>query len=400
MGWEDYSRLFDDLLPNVLMEEMPETCYWPSSPHSPKGNREHHLNPACGDSHLWGVWHERKPFEWYRTRHDRFCSEFGFQSFPQPSVIAEKTLYEDRNITSYIMEHFQRSGIGNSTIIHYMLDWFCLPSSFESTVWLSQILQGMAVKYGVEHWRRSMPRTMGTLYWQLNDMWMGPSWSSLDWKGNWKALHYMTKKFYAPLLISGVESVSPGERAVQGNSNSQQNVTIHITNDHRNAVTGTVRWTISDLHGRDLASDEFDVTTAERTSKDVMTLSVSKYVESHSSRNLLVWLELFVEGKLVSDNMVLLCRPKHLELERPAISVATESTDKENTHLVTLSTNVPALYVWLEVPGATDPATTSFEDNFFHLHPQRPYTMQVTCSDVSKLVVKSLANTFGSFSDQ
>jgi beta-mannosidase len=298
------------------------------------------------------------------------------------------------------MEHFQRSGIGNSTIIHYMLDWFCLPTSFEGTVWLSQILQGMAVKYGVEHWRRSMPRTMGTLYWQLNDMWMGPSWSSLDWKGNWKALHYMTKKFYAPLLISGVELVSPGERAVLGNSDSKQTVTIHVTNDLRQAVTGTVRWTISDLKGKTIASDEFDVTTPERTSRDVQTLNVSKYVENHGSRNILVWLEFFVEGKLVSDNMVLLCRPKHLELERPTIRVTSEPTDQENTHSVTLSSDVPAMYVWLEIPDATDPSTCSFEDNFFHLHPQRPHTIQVTCPDISKLVVKSLANTYGSFHDE
>ena len=64
-------------------------------------------------------------------------------------------------MTSYIMEHHQRSGIGNSTIIHYLLDWFRLSTSFDGTLWLSQILQGMAMKYAVEGWRRNMPRSMG-----------------------------------------------------------------------------------------------------------------------------------------------------------------------------------------------------------------------------------------------
>ena len=63
----------------------------------------------------------------------------------------------------------------------------------------------MAIKYAVEHWRRNMPRTMGTLYWQLNDCWPGPSWSSIDSLYRWKALHYMAKRFYAPLMISGLE---------------------------------------------------------------------------------------------------------------------------------------------------------------------------------------------------
>ena len=103
------------------------------------------------------------------------------------------------------MEEHQRSPIGNTTIIHYMLDWFRLPGKFEDLLWTSQVLQGLAIKYAVEHWRRSMPRTMGTLYWQLNDCWPVASWSSIDYYGRWKALHYMAKRFYAPLLITGLE---------------------------------------------------------------------------------------------------------------------------------------------------------------------------------------------------
>jgi beta-galactosidase/beta-glucuronidase len=73
------------------------------------------------------------------------------------------------------------------------------------TLWLSQILQGMAIKYAVEHWRRSMPRGMGTLYWQLNDCWPVASWASIDYHGRWKALHYMARHFFAPVLVSGLE---------------------------------------------------------------------------------------------------------------------------------------------------------------------------------------------------
>ena len=103
------------------------------------------------------------------------------------------------------MEYHQRSGIGNATIMHYLLAWFRLPGSTWGMIWASQILQAEIIKYAVEHWRRNMPRTMGALYWQLNDIWPGPTWSSLDYQGHWKALHFAARRFYAPLLISGVE---------------------------------------------------------------------------------------------------------------------------------------------------------------------------------------------------
>ena len=110
---------------------------------------------------MWDVWHGRQPFEWYRDQYHRFCSEFGFQSFPHPTLIATFTELEDCNITSYIMEHHQRSPIGNSAIIDYMLSWFQLPAGFENMVWVSQILQAQAIRYAVEHWRRNTPRCMG-----------------------------------------------------------------------------------------------------------------------------------------------------------------------------------------------------------------------------------------------
>ena len=158
MSWEDYSRLFDDLLPKLTAQLDPETDYWPGSPHTPYENRYYWNDPRWGDAHIWDVWHGMKPFEFYYSCFHRFNSEFGFQSFPEPQSVRAITEPDDRNITSYIMELHQRSPNGNSKIMHYMLDWFRLPTSFEMTLWLSQILQGMAIKYAVEHWRRTMPR--------------------------------------------------------------------------------------------------------------------------------------------------------------------------------------------------------------------------------------------------
>lgn len=374
LSWADYALLWDDLLPKLVAELAPQTAYWPGSPHSPIGDRNDHMNPNAGDTHLWAVWHGKQPFEWYHTRPDRFVSEFGFQSFPEPSTVYEFTLPEDRNITSYVMEHHQRSYIGNGTIIQYMLDWFRLPTSFESLLWLSQILQGMAMKYAVEGWRRNMPRSMGALYWQLNDMWPAPSWSSLDWKGNWKALHYMARRFYAPLLLTGVEDQAGGT------------VQVHLTNDQRAVGAGTVEYVVTNARGKVLEQGDFAASVAAGSTAIVGTVDARRWLESHSARDVLVWLSLRVGDAVISEDVVMFARPKHLELAKPTISVSAQQVG-EGTFDVTLTTDAAALYVWLELPGA------KFSDNFVHLRPGATKTIRVTAADVTDLKARSLIDT-------
>jgi beta-mannosidase len=382
MSWADYEKLFDGLLADIVRELDPQTAYWPASPHTPCGDRENHSNPDCGDTHLWAVWHGRQPFEWYRTRPDRFCSEFGFQSFPEPRICYEFTEPQDRNITSYVMEHHQRSYIGNSTIIHYMLEWYRLPTTFESMVWLSQILQGMAMKYAVEHWRRNMPRTMGTLYWQHNDMWPAPSWASVDWRGNWKALHYMAKRFYAPVIVSGLEDTTANT------------IAIHVTSDSGEILNGTIIWKVTDSAGTELGTDEVSAKIAPRANTHIDTLDVSEFVAANGVRDVLVWLELHVGDTLVSENLVLLSRPKHMTLCNPAIHADVQETN--GGFDVTLTAQHPALYTWLELEQAA-----SYSDNFVDLQSGQSRTIHVTPSvpmskDVfsKSLKVQSLYDTF------
>lgn len=377
MSWADYGRLFDELLPSLVRELDPQRAYWPGSPHSPLGDRADHRNQTCGDTHLWDVWHGKQPYEWYRTRFDRFVSEFGFQSFPEPATVEEFTLPDDRNVTSYVMEHHQRSAIGNSTIIHYLLDWFRLPTSFDSTLWLSQILQGLAMKYAVEHWRRNMPVTMGTLYWQHNDMWPAPSWASLDWKGNWKALHYIARHFYAPLLVSGVEDVT------------RSTVEIYVTSDLNEPVSGTVVCTVTDLNGRILDENTYPVQIAPRSNMLVQTLGGIR-----PAREVMVWLELHVDNAVVSNNLLTMSRPKHLALPSPVYQVDISPLDNGRA-VAMVNVDVPAMFVWLELPGAR------FSDNFIHLRAGRPAFIEFDLPDGMSVVeagqrlsVRSLVDTY------
>ncbi len=387
MTWDEYTYLFDDVIGRIVKEHDPERAYWPSSSHSPLGDRKDPNNPTCGDAHLWEVWHGRQPFEWYRTCEHRFNSEFGFQSFPEPLVVKSYTAPEDRNITSYIMEWHQRSQIGNDAIIQYMLSWYQLPTSFDMLLWLSQILQGMAMKYAVEHWRRSMPRGMGTLYWQLNDCWPVASWSSIDYYGNWKALHYMAQDFFAPLLISAVEDQESGT------------VEVHVTNDLLEPVSGVIRWTLTDTSGKILAANTLvHSKIAAGANTKVCLLDFADHLKEEGGRRLLVWLELLVSNEVVSHNLVYFSRPKHLELYDPELTAQVKILP-HGSFAVTINAKHPALWVWPEIEGVE----ATYSHRFLHLmpdravevhvHPERAMSLQ---EFEQKLKLYSLVNTYRS----
>lgn len=170
------------------------TFYWPSSPSS-GGNFKDPDSDDVGDRHYWDVWHGEKPFSDYENYYFRFCSEFGFQSFPCKKTIDTFTLPKDRNIFSEVMESHQKNGSANAKILHYIAENFLYPKDFESLIYISQVLQAIAIKSGVEHWRRNRGRCMGAIYWQLNDNWPVASWASIDYFGRWKALQYFRDIF-------------------------------------------------------------------------------------------------------------------------------------------------------------------------------------------------------------
>jgi beta-mannosidase len=271
-----------------------------------------------------------------------------------------------------------------------------MPVGFENTLWLSQILQGMSIKYAVEHWRRMMPRGMGTLYWQLNDMWPVASWSSIDYHGRWKALHYMARHFFAPVLVSGVEDVAKGT------------VDVHVTSDLLQPVSGTVKWTVTDVEGRQLLTGRRKLRAAAQSTRKVETLKLRDLTEQHEKRGLLVWLELDVPGQPVSRNMVFFARPikrprifsprpKHLVLSRKPGIAAKIARKAGGAFEVTLTTKRPALWVWLEIDGVD----ARLSDNFFHLRPGSAQVVTVRPARVlsvselrRRLIVRSLVDTY------
>ena len=301
----------------------PDRTYWPSSPCCGPGDfGDAWKDDSKGDMHQWDVWHENAPFEKYYEYKPRFCSEFGYQSFPSPEVaasfcaISRSQSFVPRSPNPDFEWHQKNDG-GNERIRNTMLRYFGSAKDFESELLLSQFQQAMAIETAVDAWRVEMPRCMGTLYWQLNDNWPVASWSSLEYGGKWKPLHYAAKRFYAPARVvakpDGTFAAINGDKVEAG------------------ADVKAEYWT---YQGR-------------RTSKES---AVAKFA---------------VVSFRGATNVVHFARYRDLPLEKPKITAVIEGEK------VTLTSDMPAFFVWANVRGVKG----EFDDNCIALLPGRPRTL-------------------------
>jgi len=353
---EAYDRFFHHTLPAWCADEDPDHAYWPSSPssdtpfESPNGQQQ-------GDAHYWDVWHGRKPFTAYRDQYPRFMSEFGFQALPPLETIRTYAGEADSNMTSYIMEMHQKNASGNSLMVGQMLDTFRLPKDFASLVYLSMALQAEGIRYGVEHWRRHPDRVAGILYWQLNDCWPVASWSSLDYFGRWKALHYAARRFYAPVMLS----IEDGPRE-QG---------VYVTNDRFAPWEGTVRWSLETLAGEALTSGQAPVRAAPQSATQVCLLDFSEQISEDNVRTVVFVAELWQGEDLVARQTAAFAPIKHLSLPDPALTVDLRS--EPGQLIVGLTSRSLALLVEISLTGAD----VVFSDNYFNLPAGR--TIWISC---------------------
>jgi len=351
-----YDKFFHHTLRAWCQAEDPDHSYWPSSPssgtpfESPNGQIQ-------GDAHYWDVWHGRKPFTAYRDQYPRFMSEFGFQALPPLATIRTYADEADWNMTAYIMESHQKNASGNSLMVGQMLDTFRLPKDFDSLVYLSMVLQAEGIRYGVEHWRRHPDRVAGILYWQLNDCWPVASWSSLDYFGRWKALHYAARRFYAPLMLS-IEDKPPE----QG---------VYVTNDWLEPWEGMVRWSLETFAGEVLTSGQVPVKAASHASTEICKLNFSNRLSDDNIRNLVFIAELWQAEKFVTRQTAGFAPIKHLSLADPAITAALRS--ERDQLIVDLTSRSLALLVEVSLTD-TD---VVFSNNYFDLPAGR--TAQISC---------------------
>ncbi|MEJ2055196.1 MAG: hypothetical protein P8X42_14870, partial [Calditrichaceae bacterium] len=348
--WTDYEKVFYEMIPGILKEYDPERFYWPSSPLAGYNERAS-FTTTSGDMHYWGVWHDKEPFCKYKEHPARFMSEFGFQSFPGFASVKQYTRQEDWDINSAVMTAHQRSGIGNQRIKMYMEREYKLPDTFADILYLSHVLQAEGIKTGIEAHRRNKPYCMGSLYWQINDCWPVASWSSIDYYGRWKALHYFAKKAFTPVLIS--PDLDGGR------------VRLFLISDLPRAVKTLVRIELMDFNGRSIHKNEFDISVTDKKSLCIQDESLNNMLRGREANDILLYCECYEQDKLLSENILYFKAVKELNLPAPEIEMNIKKI--KNGYQILLRSATLAKNVYLNIENMDG----FFSDNYFDLLPGR-----------------------------
>jgi len=363
--WNDYEQLFHQLIPKTLDSLLPKnkSIYWPSSPSIGWGRKESMLQ---GDSHYWGVWWGKEPFEIYEKKVGRFMSEYGFQGMPNLEVFKTFANAEELNFKSEAVKSHQKHPTGYETIDEYMKQDFHVPNGFEDYIYVSQLLQAQGMKTAIEAHRRAKPYCMGTLYWQLNDCWPVTSWSSIDYYGNWKAFHYQVKKSYENLIIS----VQEEEEAYK----------VYLVNDNLEKIVGKLRIKHLDFKGKIISEIKLERDIASNSSRVCYIIS-KKEIDKEAMRNSLLFIEFTSEKENINSNFYFV-KSKDLALTKPTISIK-----KIDNLTIEITSDVLAKNVYL-----TSKEKVFFSDNYMDILPQKVYTITLS-KPTEDIVVKTLYDT-------
>lgn len=345
--WRDYKTLFNDLLPIYVEHNAYGVPYWESSPRYGRGNPK---SITEGDSHYWGVWHDEEPFEMFNKKVPRFMSEYGFQSFPEWRTIEAFTKPEDRELESKVMLTHQKHPRGNAIIAEYMKRDYRTPAKFEDFVYVSQLLQAEGIRTGIEAHRRSKPYCMGTLYWQLNDVWPVASWSGRDYYGRWKALQYYAREAYRPIVA--LPYLEDDILKIYGVSDLIKDTVVNL---QVRALT---------FEGKVLSDvTKLDINLKPDSSHLIWQGYVKTVLDKHKPENSVVEIVLkSKDGKTLSRRLFYFVSPKKLNLSRTNVSIKVEQVT--DGYQLTLESGRLAKNVMISTDN-----DGAWSDNYFDILP-------------------------------
>ncbi len=403
--WEDYLTVFSGIIPTLVARYAPEAVYWPSTPsadYEETKDRNYRLledgddvggNEESGDTHDYTIWASKKeiprvPFDSEENRHYRFVTEYGFQSFPEMRTIDSFTLPEDRTSTSTaVMTSHQKDANGYQTIHDYMLQYYGQPKSLDSLVYASQVLQAEFIKLDTEHLRRDRPRTMGALFWQLNDCWPVVSPSSIDYYGRWKALQYYARRFYAPLLVSS--RVKDGAMVV------------NVVSDKTEPTPASLRLRIMKFDGTVVSDQTQPINVPALSSNTYILVPIDSVTKAKGidPADVFAAMDLTVDAIQVSSNVMYFVSTKQVHL--PATRIESQFTGANGSYNLHLSSGVLARSVYISF-GNTD---AKLSDNYFDLLPGQSMDVHVNSNEgmdslKKSMKVVSLADAFVTDSTQ
>lgn len=353
-----YDVLFRQLLPDMVKRFDSDRFYMHGSPYEANWGRPESWKIA--DSHNWGTWYGRKPFESFDSEIPRFMSEYGFQAFPEMKTIRTFAEEKDFELESPVMNAHQKATIGNALIKQTMGLYYKVPAKFEDLVYVGLVLQGQGMRHGIEAHRRNRPYCMGSLFWQLNDSWPVVSWSSIDYYGNWKAMQYQSQRAFAPVLINAIKE--------------GDDLCVYLISDElqdRDDVRLTVE--LMDFDGKSHGKWTQNGKLTANTSMLFLKKRVDELLSKQDAATSFLRFTLKAKnGAALADEVFYFAYPKDQKL--PEARIETSVKKRGEAIEMTLKTDKLARDIFIEVPVQG----VRFSDNFFDLLPGQRKKITIT----------------------
>lgn len=353
-----YDVLFRQLLPDMVKRFDSDRFYMHGSPYEANWGRPESWKIA--DSHNWGTWYGRKPFESFDSEIPRFMSEYGFQAFPEMKTIRTFAEEKDFELESSVMNAHQKATIGNALIKQTMSLYYKVPAKFEDLVYVGLVLQGQGMRHGIEAHRRNRPYCMGSLFWQLNDSWPVVSWSSIDYYGNWKAMQYQSQRAFAPVLINAIKE--------------GDDLCVYLISDElqdRDDVRLTVE--LMDFDGKSHGKWTHSGKLTANTSMLFLKKRVDEFLSKQDAATSFLRFTLKAKnGAALADEVFYFAYPKDQKL--PEARIETSVKRRGEAIEMTLKADKLARDIFIEVPVQG----VRFSDNFFDLLPGQHKKITIT----------------------
>ncbi len=376
--WKAYQDVFQKMLPEVVAQNANNTKYYESSPRFGRYNPKSYTE---GDIHDWYVWHDEKPFEHFEQNIPRFSSEYGFQSFPNWRTILSFSADGDRELESKVMLAHQKHPRGNVLIKKYMERSFQKPKSFEDFTYVSQLVQADGISRAIEAQRRAKPYCMGSLYWQMNDVWQVASWSSLDNFGRWKALQYAAKESFSDVLVSPIVTAD--------------SIEVRIINDKIETVEGDFFIYVMDFAGKVLYMDGRYKALSPNSNNIEYSNRLSSILQGASENEVVIVFNFKPKNHPESNSQktYYLVPPKNLNLKRD-VKVLKEVKPVEGGYSIRLRSNSLLKSALISVD-----AEGWFDRNYVDIIPNQDYNIFLKTDAtlfevVNTLKIKSLVDTY------
>lgn len=363
---KSYKEFFYEILPGELRRYDKNTPYIETSPIGSEFRKDITAD-KCGDTHMWHVWHGSKDLSYYGKRYTRFCSEYGMESLPSEDCILQFATQKDMDLKSDVMLSHQKCKSGNDKMLFYLYEKFNKPAKFTDLIYLTGLVQAECVANGAEHWRRNKGRCNGALWWQMNDCWGAPSWSSVDYFGKWKPLMYAGKRIFEPITVSLRQTDGGFE--------------LYVLNDTLNDEEYTAVISLKDFTGKELRSKSLLVNSNAGKAQKAFFISAKGLKKS----TCFAQAELRKNNKAVISRTAIMLPERKLKLQHAKITIHLCKNE------MTLESNTYARSVFVDIKGESVPLS----DNCFDLVPGEKKTiyLEKDCKiDPKSISVKCVNN--------